>query len=232
MIEIIQIIQTLILLGLIILLLSKLDITASKSSKKVVLDTSVLIDGRIVDIVDAGFAHHVLVVPRFVTRELQKMADGGDSQKRGRARFGLDVIKRLQNNKSCDIKISPKDFNDIREVDDKLVALAKKFGADMYTTDYNLNKVATVEGVNVLNINELAGALRPVALPGETKKVKIIQRGSGRGQGVGYLDDGTMVVVENAANKLQKTLTVEISRIHQSDSGKMMFASIKKSDKN
>lgn len=230
MIEIIQIIQSLILLGLIILLLSKMDIAASKQkpSKKVVLDSSVLIDGRIVDIVDAGFAHYTLVVPLFVTRELQKMADGGDSQKRSRARFGLDVIKKLQNSKSCDVELNNKDFADIKEVDDKLVALAKKTGADMYTTDYNLNKVATVEGVSVLNINELAGALRPVALPGETQRVKIIQKGSGKGQGVGYLEDGTMVVVEHAANKVGKTFTVEIARIHQSDSGKMMFGSIKK----
>jgi uncharacterized protein YacL len=227
MIEIIQLIQTIILFGLVLLLLSKLDITGAKTSKKVVLDSSVLIDGRIVDIVNAGFAHYTLVVPKFVTRELQKMADGGDSQKRGRARFGLDVIKKLQQSKACNTELSNKDFAGVKEVDDKLVALAKKLEADMYTTDYNLNKVATVEGVNVLNINELAGALRPVALPGETQKVKIIQRGSGKGQGVGYLDDGTMVVVENAANKLHKTLTVEIARIHQSDSGKMMFGSIK-----
>jgi uncharacterized protein YacL len=228
MIEIIQFVQTLILLGLILLLLSKMDMTSSRSTKKVVLDSSVLIDGRIVDIVNAGFAHYTLVVPQFVTRELQKMADGGDTQKRTRARFGLDVIKTLQQSASCNTELSSKDFAGIKEVDDKLVALAKKLGADMYTTDYNLNKVATVEGVNVLNINELAGVLRPVALPGETHKVKIIQRGSGKGQGVGYLDDGTMVVVENAANKLHKTLTVEIARTHQSDAGKMMFGSIKK----
>jgi uncharacterized protein YacL len=228
MIEIIQLIQILILAVLIWVLLTKLDITSSKTAKKVVLDTSVLIDGRIVDIVSSGFAHYKLIVPQFVLRELQKLADGGDSQKRGRARFGLDVVKHLQGNKSCEVEISKKDYSGVKEVDDKLVLLAKKLGADLYTTDYNLNKVATVEGVKVLNINELAGALRPVALPGETQKVKIIQRGSGRGQGVGYLDDGTMVVVENAANKLQKTLSVEISRTHQSDSGKMMFGSIKK----
>lgn len=228
MIEIIQLIETLILLGLILMIIPKLDVIGARKSRQVVLDTSVLIDGRIVDIVGAGFAHYTLVVPQFVTRELQNMADGGDSRKRERARFGLDVIKRLQNSKSCDVELSTKDFKDIVEVDDKLVALAKKLGADLYTTDYNLNKVATVEGVNVLNVNELAGALRPVALPGETQKVKIIQRGSGRGQGVGYLEDGTMVVVENAAGKLHKTLTVEIARTHQSESGKMMFGTIKK----
>ncbi len=226
MIEIIQFIETIILGALILALLPKLGFTSSKTAKKVVLDTSVLIDGRIVDIVGTGFAHYKLVVPQFVLRELQKLADCGDSQKRGRARFGLDVVKHLQGNKSCEVEISKKDFLSVREVDDKLVLLAKKIGANLYTTDYNLNKVATVEGVKVLNVNELAGALRPVALPGETKKVKIIQKGSGRGQGVGYLDDGTMVVVENAANKLQKTVAVEIARTHQSESGKMMFATI------
>jgi uncharacterized protein YacL len=227
MIETIQLIQTVILLALILILLSRLGVSPEKASKKVILDSSVLIDGRIIDIVGAGFAHHTLVIPRFVTREIQKLADGSDSERRARARFGLDVAQRLQDSKNCKVVISTKDYKKIKEVDDKLVALAISLGADLYTTDYNLNKVATVEGVKVLNINELAGALRPVALPGETQKVKIIQKGSGRGQGVGYLDDGTMVVVENAANKMQKYVTVEIARIHQSDSGKMMFGNIK-----
>jgi uncharacterized protein YacL len=188
------------------------------------LDSCALIDGRIVELVNAGFIHGELIVPRFILKELQLLADGNDSQKRERARFGLDIANTLQENKNCAVAINTVEFPNIKATDDKLVLLAKKLSADLYTTDYNLNKVATVEGVKVLNINELALTMRPLILPGEKRKVKIIQKGSGRNQGVGYLEDGTMVVVENAYKLIGKTMEVEVIRYHQTESGKMLFA--------
>lgn len=196
-------------------------------SDKLILDSCGLIDGRITELSSAGFIKSELIVPEFVLKELQFLADGNDSHKRGRARFGLDVIKQLQEDNKIVLSIGREEFASTKKTDDKLVLLAKKLGADLYTTDYNLSKVADVEGVKVLNVNELALSLRPPALPGEVKKIKIIQKGSSRGQGVGYLEDGTMVVVENAIRLKGKTIPVEIERYHQTGSGKMIFAKLK-----
>lgn len=197
-------------------------------SGKLILDSCGLIDGRIIELSTAGFVKSELIVPEFVLKELQLLADGNDSHKRARARFGLDVIKQLKEDGKIDLSIDREEFAEVKKTDDKLVLLAKKLGADLYTTDYNLNKVADVEDIKVLNVNELALSLRPPALPGEVKKIKIIQKGSGRGQGVGYLEDGTMVVVENGLKLRGKTVSVEIERYHQTESGKMIFAKLAK----
>lgn len=223
-IDIIQTILLLIILGL--LAYQKPKLTISRKNKKLILDSCALIDGRIVELVNAGFVNGELVIPRFVLKELQLLADGNDSQKRERARFGLDIANALQSN--AEVTISAQDFPESKKTDDKLILLAKKLSADLYTTDYNLNKVATVESVKVLNINELALTMRPLILPGEKKKVKIVQKGSGRNQGVGYLEDGTMVVVESANKLIGKIVHVEVSRYHQTESGKMIFGSIAK----
>lgn len=190
----------------------------------VILDTCALIDGRVLAIAKAGFVPHQIIVPQFIVAELQHLADVGDSQKRERARFGLDVIRELQDMRRCVVTIAREQFKSIREVDDKLIALAKQYGAMLYTTDYNLNKVAQIEGVTVLNVNELAQALRPPRLPGEQVELKITQIGQDKTQGVGYLDDGTMVVVERAAKMVGRRVRVEFSRILQTQAGKMMFA--------
>lgn len=189
-----------------------------------IVDSCGLIDGRIVELATAGFTPSEIIIPQFILRELQMLADGNDSYKRERARFGLDVARKLQTINTTNVYVNRENFPNIKTTDDKLVILARKLSADLYTTDYNLNKVASVEGVKVLNINELALSLRPHVLPGEKKKVKIVQKGSGRGQGVGYLEDGTMVVVENAIRQIGKTVEVEVSRYHQTESGKMIFA--------
>ncbi len=225
----IDIIQTILLLAIAMLVIFKQSaVNFGRKSKKLILDSCALIDGRIVELVNAGFIQRELVIPRFVLKELQLLADGSDSQKRERARFGLDIANALQANNNCKVTINTQSFSEVKATDDKLVLLAKKISADLYTTDYNLNKVATVEGVKVLNINELALTMRPQILPGEKKKVKIVQKGSGRNQGVGYLEDGTMVVVENAIRLIGKTVEVEVSRYHQTESGKMLFAGLAK----
>ncbi len=192
--------------------------------RSMIMDTCALIDGRILDIAKAGFVPKRLIVPRFVIAELQYLADNGDSMKRERARYGLDVIRNLQDMRRTNVIITPEQFNDIKEVDDKLIALAKQYGGMLYTTDYNLNKVAQIEGVTVLNVNELAQALRPQRLPGERVELKITQVGQDRTQGVGYLEDGTMVVVEKAGDKVGQRIQVEFSRMLQTQAGKMMFA--------
>jgi uncharacterized protein YacL len=196
----------------------------SAQGQTVILDTCALIDGRILAIAKAGFVPHQIVVPQFVIAELQHLADTGDSQKRERARFGLDVVRELQDMRRCVVNIAREQFNNIQEVDDKLIALAKQYSAMLYTTDYNLNKVAQIEGVTVLNVNELAQALRPPRLPGEQVEIKITQVGQDKTQGVGYLDDGTMVVVEQAGRMVGQRVRVEFSRILQTQAGKMMFA--------
>lgn len=194
-----------------------------KNTKKVVLDTCALIDGRVVQLAQNGFIPGELVVPDFVVHELQLLADGADAHKRERARFGLDVVKELQGVTSVTIDRS---IQDKVPTDDKLVLLAKKLGAPLYTTDYNLNKVADIQNVEVMNVNELAQNLRPVAIPGEHKQVKLLQKGSNPRQAVGYLEDGTMVVVDNATKYIGKTVEVEVTRTHQTVAGKMMFASL------
>ena len=195
-----------------------------RASSQIILDTCALIDGRITAIVRAGFVHGNIVIPQFVIAELQYLADNGDSHKRERARFGLDVIRELQDLRHSDVVIAREKFPNIREVDDKLIALAKQTGGLLYTTDYNLNKVAQIEGVIVLNVNELAHALRPNHLPGERLEIKITQTGQEKSQGVGYLDDGTMVVVERAGSRVGQKVSVELSRMLQTQAGKMLFA--------
>jgi len=215
------------LLAIVLLLIAK-EYSYRKSSVSgkgsVVLDTSVLIDGRILEIARAGFIPGVMVVPNFVVSELQLIADSNDAHKRERARFGLDMLMELQNELRDGVVMSSKDFKSIRATDDKLVQLAKESSAILCTMDFNLNKVAAVHGVRVLNINELAQAVRPVALPGEKHVVKIVQKGSNKDQGVGYLEDGTMVVVAGAGNAIGKKLEITVTRMLQTEAGKMMFA--------
>lgn len=195
----------------------------------VIMDTSAIIDGRVLSVAKSGFIPNRLIVAQFVIAELQQLADGSNSHKRERARFGMDVIKELQELKNVRVIINRDKFPNIEEVDDKLVALAKQEKGYLFTTDYNLGKVAEIEGLKVLNVNELAQSLRPVILPGETLEVKVIQRGSERGQGIAYLEDGTMVVVENGAKLVGKKVQIEFSRTLQTVAGKMMFATIAKS---
>jgi len=202
----------------------------SVKRRKLVLDSCGLIDGRIVDVARTGFLADEFVIPQFVLNELQLLADGNDSHKRERARFGLDIAHQLQDESglsTASVVIDRTQYPDIPATDDKLVALAKKIRANLYTTDYNLTKVATVEGIRVLNINELAQTMRPVTLPGETLQIKIVQKGSNHDQGVGYLEDGTMIVVDGAARYVGKTVAVTVSRMHQTVAGKMVFGQIK-----
>lgn len=225
--EIIEIIQTLALLAVLFLILknrSGFKTTSKKGGKKIILDTCALIDGRILEIANAGFTPSQIIIPSFVINELQLLADGQDARKRERARFGLDMVQELQNSAQCDVLIYKDETSQGIPTDDRLVLAAKKLAADLCTIDYNLNKVATIEGVKVLNVNELANAVRPVALPGENKRVKIVQKGSNKDQGVGYLEDGSMVVVEGGSKLIGKTIDVEVSRFIQTDAGKMLFA--------
>lgn len=187
------------------------------------LDTSVLIDGRVAEIAEAGFLDGPLVVPQFVLWELQQVADSSDGGKRARGRRGLDILLRLRQNPRLTVKVVEQDFPQLREVDAKLVALAERYGCKLMTNDFNLNKVAQVRGVRVLNINELAGGMRPVVLPGEVLRVVIRKEGAEAGQGVAYLDDGTMVVVENGRKVISKPVDVMVTRVLQTPAGKMIF---------
>ena len=194
----------------------------TKNSFKI-LDTSVIIDGRIADIAETGFVDGALVIPQFVLRELQMVADSSDSMKRNRGRRGLDVLQRIQKMPQLNIQILEDDFPNIREVDLKLIELAKLYDCKIVTNDFNLNKVAQLHGVEVLNINELANALKPVVLPGETIRVFILKEGKEYNQGVAYLDDGTMVVVDNARKMISKTIDVVVTSVLQTTAGKMIF---------
>ncbi len=192
----------------------------------VILDTSVIIDGRILDICNVKFLEGKFVVPRFVLKELQQIADSGDSLKRARGRRGLDILGKLQKNPNIDVKIHNEDFPDIKEVDTKIVNLAKVLGAKVFTNDYNLNKIAEIQGVRVLNVNELANALRPVVLPGETLDIRLIKEGKEYNQGVGYLEDGTMVVVENGRRLIGQGMKVVVGSVLQTAAGRMIFAKL------
>jgi len=194
----------------------------TRSSFKI-LDTSVIIDGRIADIAETGFIDGTLVIPQFVLRELQQVADSSDSMKRNRGRRGLDVLQRIQKMQALTIQIVEEDFPNVREVDMKLIELAKLFDCKVVTNDFNLNKVAQLHKVEVLNINELANALKPVVLPGETMRVFILKEGKEYNQGVAYLDDGTMVVVDNARKMISKTIDVAVTSVLQTTAGKMIF---------
>ena len=193
-----------------------------KKSYKI-LDTSVIIDGRIADIAETGFLDGIIVTPQFVLRELQLVADSADSLKRNRGRRGLDVLQRLQKMATLQIQIVEDDFPAVREVDLKLIELAKVYEGKIITNDFNLNKVAQLQGVAVLNINELANSLKPIVLPGEIMKVFILKEGKEYNQGVAYLDDGTMVVVDNARKMIGKTIDVSVTSVLQTTAGKMIF---------
>jgi uncharacterized protein YacL len=196
--------------------------TGPKRAYKI-LDTSVIIDGRIADIAETGFLEGALVIPQFVLRELQLVADSADSMKRNRGRRGLDVLQRLQKMSNLSIEIVEEDFPQVREVDMKLIELAKIYDCKIMTNDFNLNKVAQVRGVEVLNINELANSLKPIVLPGELMRVFILKEGKEYNQGVAYLDDGTMVVVDNARKMIAKTIDVSVTSVLQTTAGKMIF---------
>ncbi len=188
-----------------------------------ILDTSVIIDGRIADIAETGFLDGTLVIPQFVLRELQMVADSADSMKRNRGRRGLDILQRIQKMVQLNIQILEDDFPNVREVDMKLIELAKVYNCKIVTNDFNLNKVAQLHGVEVLNINELANALKPIVLPGEAMRVFILKEGKEFNQGVAYLDDGTMVVVDNAKKMISKTIDITVTSVLQTTAGKMIF---------
>jgi uncharacterized protein YacL len=198
---------------------------AEKAGKKSckILDTSVIIDGRIADICETGFVDGQLVIPQFVLRELQLVADSADTLKRNRGRRGLDVLQRIQKMANLEVQIVEEDFAHIRDVDMKLIELAKRLDGKIITNDFNLNKVAQLHGVEVLNINELTNALKPVVLPGEVMRVFILKEGKEYNQGVAYLDDGTMVVVDNAKRMISKTIDVSVTSVLQTTAGKMIF---------
>jgi uncharacterized protein YacL len=188
-----------------------------------ILDTSVIIDGRIADVCEAGFIDGTIVIPQFVLKELQLVADSGDSLKRNRGRRGLDILQRVQKMAGIEVTISDVDFPEVREVDLKLIELARTLQGKIITNDFNLNKVAQLRGVEVLNVNELANALKPVVLPGEIMKVFILKEGKEYNQGVAYLDDGTMVVVDNARKMISKTIEIVVTSVLQTTAGKMIF---------
>jgi uncharacterized protein YacL len=190
----------------------------------VLLDTSVIIDGRIADISHTGFLRGELLVPNFVLNELQHIADSSDTLRRNRGRRGLDILRRLQDESVSPVRITDMDVDGVHEVDDKLVLLAKQLRCAIVTNDYNLNRVAELQGVPVLNINELANAVKTVYLPGESFKVSIIQEGKETDQGVGYLDDGTMVVIENGRRHIGSTIDVNVTKVLQTAAGRMIFA--------
>jgi uncharacterized protein YacL len=188
-----------------------------------ILDTSVIIDGRIADVCETGFVDGTLVIPQFVLKELQLVADSSDSLKRNRGRRGLDILQKIQKMSGVTVTISDVDFPDVREVDLKLIELARTLQGKIVTNDFNLNKVAQLRGVDVLNVNELANSLKPVVLPGEAMKVFILKEGKEYNQGVAYLDDGTMVVVDNARRMIGKTIDVVVTSVLQTTAGKMIF---------
>ncbi len=191
---------------------------------RVLLDTSVIIDGRIADIARTGFIAGPMLVPSFVLLELQHIADSSDGLRRQRGRRGLDILNRLQKDSAVPIRITDLDVEGVRDVDDKLVILAKQLRAPIVTNDFNLNRVAELQGVTVLNINELANAVKAVYLPGETFEVRVIQEGKEPGQGVGYLEDGTMVVVEGGKDLINDAVDVLVTKVLQTAAGRMIFA--------
>jgi uncharacterized protein YacL len=197
-----------------------------KGSRPLVLDTSVIIDGRIADVAEARVLDQPLLVPRFVLQELQSVADSSDKLRRNRGRRGLDILNRLQKAAGIEVRIhdeEPSEVASVREVDQKLVLLAKHLGGKVVTNDYNLNKIAKLQGVDVINLNDLANAMKPIVLPGETLQVKLIKRGEEPGQGVGYLDDGTMVVVEQGVHHLGEVVRMTVTSVLQTSAGRMIF---------
>jgi len=200
--------------------------TVRASETQVVVDTSAIIDGRIADIVDAGFLYHRLVIPHFVLEELQRIADSSDTQRRGRGRRGLEILARLQKDGPTPVEIVDDDPAEAADVDGKLVLLARARGAAILTNDFNLNRVADLQSIRVLNVNSLANALKPALLPGDTLQIKVITEGKEPGQGVGYLDDGTMVVIEGGSRLVGQELDVLVTRVLQTVMGRMVFAQV------
>ena len=191
---------------------------------RIVVDTSAIIDGRIAEIVESGFIYGTLVIPRFVLDELQHIADSSDALRRNRGRRGLEILNRMQKEPATPVEIVEDDIAGVTEVDAKLVALARSLSRVILTNDFNLNRVAELQGVRVMNINSLANAVKPAVLPGEELRVRIIQEGKEAGQGVGFLDDGTMIVVEGGARHLERELDVTVTRVLQTVAGRMIFA--------
>jgi uncharacterized protein YacL len=192
-----------------------------------ILDTSVIIDGRIADITETGFVEGPILIPQFVLSELQHIADSSDPVKRTRGKRGLEVLHHIQKQADVDVQIIDTDYPSVREVDAKLVELAKEVHGKIVTNDSNLNKVAALQGISVLNINELANSLKPVVLPGEEMNVKILKEGKEMGQGVAYLDDGTMIVVDNGRRQIGRTVDVVVTSVLQTPAGRMIFSRLK-----
>ncbi len=205
----------------------KTDSPGRGLDRGLVIDTSVIIDGRVSELCETGFLEGPIIVPQFVLQELQYIADSPDPIKRSRGKRGLDILKQIQGNKMVGVKISDRDFPAIKEVDSKLVALAKELKARVLTNDANLNKIAELQGVAVLNINRLATAMKPVVLPGEIMNILVLKEGKEHGQGIGYLEDGTMVVIDNAREFLGKTIDVSITSVLQTSGGRMIFSKAK-----
>jgi uncharacterized protein YacL len=197
-----------------------------------ILDTSVIIDGRVADLCETGFLEGTFIVPQFILHELQHIADSSDSLKRARGRRGLDILNKIQKMVDIDVRIVDDDFPHVKDVDSKIVVLAKKVRAKVITNDLNLNKVAELQGVRVLNINELCNALRPVVLPGETIRVFVLKEGKEAGQGVAYLDDGTMIVVDNAKRCIGRNVDVVVTSVLQTTAGRMIFTRLKEEAEN
>jgi uncharacterized protein YacL len=200
---------------------------APQSEKSKILDTSVIIDGRIADITETGFIEGPLIIPQFILNELQHIADSSDSIKRTRGKRGLEVLHHIQKQADVDVRIVDRDYPAVKEVDSKLIELAKEVRGKIITNDSNLNKVAELQGIEVLNINELANSIKPVVLPGEEINVKILKEGKEMGQGVAYLDDGTMIVVDNGRKQMGKTVDVVVTSVLQTPAGRMIFARLK-----
>ncbi len=199
----------------------------NQREEKIILDTSVIIDGRIADIAKTGFVEGRFIIPRFVLKELQNIADSDDSLRRNRGRRGLDILNKIKKIPNIDVKIHEEQFSEIKEVDDKLVKLTTLLEAKILTNDYNLNKIAELEGVTVLNINELANALKPVVLPGETFGIRLVREGKEYNQAIAYLDDGTMVVIDEAKHLIGKNIKVEVTSVLQTSAGRMIFAKLR-----
>lgn len=203
------------------------SVTEAKPSIIGILDTSVIIDGRIADVCETGFLAGDLVIPQFVLKELQMIADSSESTKRTRGRRGLDILNKMQKLSYVKIIIDDTDYPSIKEVDQKLIMMGKETGYAILTNDFNLNKVAEVHSIQVLNINQLANSLKPIVLPGETMKVQIIKEGKEHGQGIAYLDDGTMVVVDNGRRNMGRNVDVTVTSVLQTTAGRMIFAVMK-----
>jgi len=210
-----------------LLLLAKRQTEVPAASNYKILDTSVIIDGRIADLCETGFLEGTYIIPQFILHELQHIADSSDSLKRARGRRGLDILHRIQKMVDLDVRIVDDDFPSIKDVDSKIVALGKRLSAKVVTNDLNLNKVAELQGVRVLNINQLCNALKPVVLPGETMRVFVLKEGKESGQGIAYLDDGTMIVVDEAKKWIGKNIDVVVTSVLQTTAGRMIFTRVR-----